>query len=150
MDAALQARLARSANWFYWVSGLSLVNIFAARENFGFMLGSGAVEVAPQFGQTVAVVVDVVVIGGFALLGLLASKRHTWAFVVGMLLYAADGGLYVLAQDYLPALFHAFVLYVLFLGLQASMALNKLPADSRAIVMPHASAAADADPSRPA
>jgi len=149
MDAALMARLARSANWFYWIAGLSLVNVFAMRENFEFMLGSGAVEVAPQFGQTAAIVVDVVVIGGFALLGLLASKRHSWAFVLGMLAYAADGALYVLAGDYLPAVFHAFVLYVLFLGLQASMALNRLPAETRAIVMPHASDARAADPPRP-
>jgi hypothetical protein len=145
MQAALEVRLARSANWFYWVAGLSLVNVFAARGNFEFMLGSGAVEVAPEFGQTVAIVVDVLVIGGFALFGYLASKRHTWAFVVGMLLYAADGALYIVAQDDLPAIFHAFVLYVLFLGLQASIALNKLPVESRAMVMPHASGTGSPD-----
>jgi hypothetical protein len=150
MQAALELRLARSANWFYWVAGLSLVNVFAARGNFEFMLGSGAVEVAPQFGQNVAIVVDVLVIGGFALFGYLASKRHTWVFVVGMLVYAADGGLYVIAQDYLPAIFHAFVLYVLFLGLQASIALNKLPVETRAMVMPHTSTAGAPDSTPPA
>jgi len=121
------------------------VNVFATKGNFEFMLGSGAVEVAPEFGQTVAIVVDVLVIGGFALFGFLASKRHTWAFVLGMLLYAADGGLYLLAHDYLPAVFHAYVLYVLFLGLQASIALNKIPVETRAMVMPHASASSAPD-----
>ena len=33
--SALELRLARSAKWFYWDRGLSLVNAFAVKENFG-------------------------------------------------------------------------------------------------------------------
>jgi hypothetical protein len=139
MDTALESRLARSANWFYWIAGLSLINAFAAKSNFEFLFGSGAVAIAPAFGQTIMIVVDVVVVGGFALFGYLAGKRHTWALAIGMLLYAADGALYLIAQDYLPVLFHAYVLYLLFLGLKASMALNRIPVDARTMVMPHAS-----------
>lgn len=140
MDA-LELRVTRSAQWFYWVAGLSVVNIFAAKAGFEFMFGSGVVQIAPAFGQTAGFVVDVIVVGGFALFGLLASRRHTWAFIVGMLLYAADGAIYVALQDYLPAVFHAIVLYVLWQGVRASIALNRLPAETRSMVMPHSDTA---------
>ena len=138
---ALELRLARSANWFYWIAGLSLVNVFAAKANMEFMLGSGAVQAAPVFGQPTEYLIDAGVVGIFALMGFLASKRHTWAFVVGMILYAADGALYLLVQDYFPVIVHAFVLYVLYQGLRASMFLNQAPADTRTMVMPHAAIA---------
>lgn len=47
MNPVLEQRLARSANWFYWIAGLSLVNVFAAKSNFEFVLGSGAVDAPP-------------------------------------------------------------------------------------------------------
>jgi len=143
MNPVLEQRLARSANWFYWIAGLSVVNVFAAKSSFQFVLGSGAVEAAPAFGTTAAIVIDVCVIGGFAILGFLAARRHTWAFILGMVLYALDGLIFLVAQDYIAAAFHAFVLYVLFLGAQASIALNRMPVESRTMVMPHASPTAD-------
>src|SRR5579859_2749666 len=75
MNPVLEQRLARSANWFYWIAGLSLVNVFAAKSSFQFVLGSGAVEAAPAFGATAAIVIDVCIIGGFAILGFLAARR---------------------------------------------------------------------------
>lgn len=42
MNPVLEQRLARSANWFYWIAGLSLVNAFAAQSHYEFILGSGA------------------------------------------------------------------------------------------------------------
>lgn len=143
MNPALEQRLARSANWFFWIAGLSLVNVFAMKENFSFLLGSGAVEAATAFNLPAEIAIDASVIGGFALFGFLASRRHTWAFVVGMIFYAIDGLLYVMVQDYLPAIFHLFVLYVLFLGLQASIALNRMSVETRTMVMPHASSVVD-------
>jgi hypothetical protein len=143
MGSALEQRLARSANWFYWIAGLSLVNVFAAKSNFEFVLGSGAVEAAPAFGATAAIVIDICIIGGFAVLGYLAARRHTWAFILGMVLYTLDGLIFLVGQDWLAAAFHAFVLYVLFVGTQASIALNRIPVESRTMVMPHASTTAD-------
>ena len=138
MNPQLQQRLKSSANWFYWIAGLSLVNVFTMSQHFEFVAGSGIVQVAPDFAsRSVAYIIDAIVIGGFALFGLLGSRRQTWAFVLGMLLYAADGGIYVLGQDYLPAIFHAYVLWLLYLGLRASMALNQMPVDNRMMVMPH-------------
>ncbi len=135
---ALELRLARSANWFYWIAGLSLLNVFAASTNFEFVLGSGFVQAAAAFGTGAQIAIDAAVIGSFALLGLLASRRHTWAFIVGMILYALDGAIYLVVQDYFPVIVHAFVLYVLYVGVRASMALNSVPAETRTMVMPHA------------
>jgi hypothetical protein len=149
MKTGLEARLARSANWFYWIAGLSLVNAFAVKSGYVFFLGSGAVEIAPAFGQTAMIVIDVTVVGGFALFGYLAGRRHTWAMAIGMLLYAADGALYFFGHDYLAAAFHAYVFFVLFQGLQASMDLNRLPVDTRTMVMPHASNEPSTEPPAP-
>jgi hypothetical protein len=149
MNTALEARLARSASWFYWIAALSLINAFTINSGYVFFLGSGVVEAAPAFGQTAMIVIDAVVVGGFALFGFLGSRRQTWAMAIGMILYAGDGALYLFAKDYLAAAFHAYVLFVLFLGVQASIALNRLPVETRTMVMPHATAEPTVDAPAP-
>jgi hypothetical protein len=139
VNTALEAKLARSASWFYWIAGLSLVNAFTASTNFEFVLGSGIVQIAAAIGGTAMYVIDAAVIGAFALLGSAASRRHTWAFAVGFIVYAADGVFYLMASDWLAAAFHAYVLFWLWQGISASMALGRAAAagDARSIVMPH-------------
>lgn len=140
VNTALEARLARSANWLYWIAGLSLINAFTATTNFQFILGSGIVQIAAAIGGTAMFLIDAAVIGAFALLGFLSSRRQTWALALGIILYAADGVLYLAASDWIAAAFHAYVLFWLFQGVGASMSLNRAVAagDGRSIVMPHA------------
>lgn len=58
--------------------------------------------------------------------GVFACKRHVWAFIVGMVLYAGDTLLTMLLGLWLGVAFHAWVLFSLFVGVKAAIQVNKL------------------------
>jgi hypothetical protein len=124
----IRERVLRSANWFFWIAALSLINSIATHSGskWHFILGLGITEVADavagQFGGSgtaTAVVFDVLAASIFAGFGLMARRMVLWPFVVGMVAYALDGGLLVLFGDYLSAAFHGYALYCLWLGVSA-------------------------------
>jgi len=132
-DPALEAQLKSNASWFYWIAGLSLINSIAAFTggDWRFILGLGITQVIDAFGQSlegggkmIVLILDVLAAGLFIVFGVFAHKRHTWAFVVGMVLFALDGLINLIAQDWIGLAFHAFVLFCLFRGFQACRELN--------------------------
>jgi hypothetical protein len=127
--AELAARRDSGANWFFWIAGLSLVNVaillFGA--GWSFIIGLGITEVALAFLSTpVALVVSAGVLSLFVFFGVLARRGLAWAFIIGMILYALDGVLFVLIEDWLSIGFHLFALWGLFGGLRAQMQLNRV------------------------
>jgi hypothetical protein len=132
-DLATIAQMKSGASWFYWIAALSLVNSFAAStgSDWRFILGLGITQIIDAFGQSVegtgrliALVLSLIVAGVSILFGVLAGKRHTWAFIIGMALFALDGLIFLLVQDWIGVAFHAFVLYCFFRGFQACRTLN--------------------------
>ncbi|MBI5383736.1 MAG: DUF4339 domain-containing protein [Verrucomicrobia bacterium] len=94
-DPVTEALMKSGGSWFYWIAGLSLVNSVVALcgSEWGFILGLGVTQIFDALGQSLggagkAVVLglDAVAAGVFILFGVFARKRHTWAFVVGMVL----------------------------------------------------------------
>ena len=67
----------------------------------------------------IVLVLDLVAAGIFVLFGVFAHKRHAWAFIVGMLLFALDGLVMLLFQDWVGMALHGVVLFFLFRGFQA-------------------------------
>jgi hypothetical protein len=147
--AALQSQMQRlqaqgedGANWFYWVAGLSLVNSVIAFVGGGvtFVIGLGITEVVDELAAELAVerpemsLVAKAGAFGFALaaavfaagFGWLANKRYIPLFALGMLLYALDGMIYVLAQSWFSAAFHAFALFGMWQGLSAYRELSAI------------------------
>ena len=141
----LETQQLNGAHWFFWIAGLSLVNsaIIHAGGEWSFIIGLGITQfvdaiasaVAMDAGagparaaQAVAIVADLVVAGLFVAFGILARKRHSWAFVVGMLLYGLDGLLFLLVRDWLSIGFHVFALVSLAAGLSAARQLGALDA----------------------
>lgn len=131
----LQKRTQSGANWFFWIAGLSLINTFAAAmgSNTRFIVGLGITQIVDalvaQAGNSpnpVALAFDFAAAGVFVAFGLLARKGRDWAFIVGMILYALDGLLFLLAKDVLSIGFHLFALYMIYKGLKAAEALKKL------------------------
>jgi hypothetical protein len=125
---ATAAQLKSGASWFYWVAGLSLINSIAAISggDWRFFIGLGITQLFDAFGNQVAsggkmiaLALDLLVAGVFILFGVLANKGHTWAFLVGMILFALDGLIFLLVQDWIGVGFHALVLYWLFRGFSA-------------------------------
>ncbi|MBS1683832.1 MAG: hypothetical protein JSS76_03705 [Bacteroidetes bacterium] len=94
--ALLQHQVKQGAGWFYWMVGLSLVNValFLADANVHFIIGSSLVDLSAavlKLYPVIGVVLLVMVVGMYGGLGYAASRAARWAFVVGMGIYLLDG-----------------------------------------------------------
>jgi len=133
-DPQALAQLGRGASWFYWIAALSLVNSIVAitGNDWRFIFGLGITQVLDELGnhfggaaKFVALGLNLVVAGIFVLFGVFAHKRHLWAFITGMVLFALDALLMLLlVTDWLGLALHGFVLFCLFRGLQACRTLT--------------------------
>ena len=70
-------------------------------------------------GRAIALGLDLLAAGIFVLLGFFSNKAHRWAFIVGILLFALDTLLLVVAQAWLDVALHVLVLFFLIRGLAA-------------------------------
>ena len=127
-DPAVERQMKSGASWFYWIAGLSLVNSIAAfsGSDWRFFLGLGITQIFDAIGteissggKLVALLLDLMAAGIFILFGVFAHKRHSWAFIVGMVLFGLDGLIFLLATEWLGFGFHVFALYCLFRGFSA-------------------------------
>jgi hypothetical protein len=117
------AGIKRSAGWFDWIAGLSLINsvISLFNGNWTFLLGLGITQMINYLaqrrgnsrGQMIAFVVTLLVAGLFWLMGRFAKQGQRWALIVGMFLYTLDGLVLVVVQAWLSVAFHAYVLFML-------------------------------------
>jgi hypothetical protein len=135
------SRLKSGARWFYWVAGLSLVNtvVAFAGGHMHFVVGLGITQlvdaVARKAGAAAtapALVIDAMIAGAFAVIGLWSGRCNQFAFGIGMLLYAADGALLFLAHDWLSVAFHALALFYMYRGFAAAQQLRGLAELGRA------------------
>ena len=143
----LEQRFRSGANWFFWIAGLSLLNsvMLHSGSNWSFIVGLGitrlidAVALNSATGPmatAIALALDAFVAGFFVLFGVLARKRYIAAFVIGMILYAADGLLFLMVKDWLSMGFHVLALVFIFKGLTACRELTRLEADLAAGAAP--------------
>ncbi len=130
----LARRVRNGANWFYWITGLSLVNSVIALAGGGvrFIVGLGFTQIIDAFasqakvGMAVPLVLDIFASGIFVLFGLQANKRRNWAFLSGMILYGLDGLLLVLFKDIFGIGFHLYALYCIYKGMKANEQLEAM------------------------
>lgn len=149
--AQLETNARRSANWFFWVAALSVLNtvmIVAMKSETVMVLGLGitivmdavAAEALAQGGVSlmaaIPLALNVIAIGVFALLGWQARKLKAWPFYLGFALYALDSVLFIMAGDWIGIGIHAFVLFVLFTGMATVQTLRKAPPAAAAAVEP--------------
>jgi hypothetical protein len=128
-------RVKSGANWFFWIAGLSIVNtiIFRLGIELTFLIGLAGTVFVEGIGialaeelpgsatlvMALALFAEILVAGIFVLFGILGRKGLRWAFIVGMVLYALDGVLWLVLGVYLPAGFHLLPLWFIFGGLRA-------------------------------
>lgn len=135
----LEAQHRSGAQWFYWIAALSLVNSASSffGGQWGFVVGLGITQVFDAFAlalheeignsvQIVALAASVLVAGVFVLFGVLAGKRFSIAYVLGMVFYGLDGLIFLLVGDWLSIGFHVFALFFIVRGFQASLKLNAM------------------------
>ena len=140
----LESQLHTGANWFYWIAVLSIINsvIIAGGADWGFVVGLGVTQVvdgvaaliandvgggAATVLTVIALTISVGIAGMVALMGYLANRRHTWAFVVGMVCYGFDALLFLLVREWGGVIFHGFALFGLYAGYAAARQLNQMP-----------------------
>ncbi len=141
----VQAEIKKSASWFFWIAALSLVNSIslALQADFSFVIGLGITLVigavaqelvtnqdAPAFVSHIALALGVLVAGVFALFGIAGIKRSLSIYLIGMVLYALDGLIYLAFQDWLPVAFHVLALVFLWKGVSAIKEHRKLEAEA--------------------
>lgn len=127
----LMMQIVRSANWFYWIAGLSVVNLLAsmAGANFRFVVGLGFSEVLTEFAKDATDAGHsgfamyagcVLVTAFFAGCGWLARRPSVVAFVIGMVAFALDTLIFLMASDWMGVVFHGLALFYLWRGIPAS------------------------------
>jgi hypothetical protein len=129
---ALERRQRRAAWWFFLVAALSILNSAAALggQPWRFVVGLGITQLAHGLvartghGAPIAVAVVVALAAGFALLGYFARRGRRWAFVVGAIVYAVDGLIFVATGDWVGVAFHAVVVAMALRGLDAARRLR--------------------------
>jgi len=134
-------QLESGANWFYWIAGLSLVNLLisAFGSDWAFIIGLGISQVFTAIAQEYAKGVDSsMILAGilwmlafaasvfFVACGWLARRPSVAAFVVGMLAFGLDTLIYLLSADLIGVAFHVLALYFLWQGLVTARAIKKI------------------------
>ncbi len=148
-NAELKRQMLGGANWFFWIAALSLVNsiIILFNGSWSFAVGLGTTQLFDAVGQayvaggagewlkTAVFLLDLVVVGLFALFGYFARKGNMMAFIIGLILYILDGILFFFSGKIgefflyggaiLGVIIHAIAIYFIFSGLLAARKLNE-------------------------
>ncbi|HEU0009554.1 MAG TPA: DUF4339 domain-containing protein [Verrucomicrobiae bacterium] len=144
LDAAemedLDKKIKTAGAWLYWIAGLSIINsvIILTGSNWGFVLGLTLTQVidfvcrgiATEFGwaaKIFALVLDLAIAGFFVALGVLARRRRTWPFIVGLVLYGIDTLLTLFTGIWLGVIWHAWALTCIVIGLRAAVSWRDAP-----------------------
>jgi hypothetical protein len=128
--AALERQRRSGGQWFYWIGGLSLINaaIAFAGQDWRFILGLGVTQLVQALAKDgdgiKAGLVSVGVIAIFLVLGQRAVQGAGWAFLLGMILFALDGGIFVIIRDWVGVGFHAFAVAMIGRGYMAARRLS--------------------------
>jgi hypothetical protein len=128
--AKLKGEFLGGVSWFYWIGGLSLVNIvFGLLADRKFIVGLGITEVFDALafgGHSIGygwIAASVLVSALFVWLGFLGRKGKRGAILGGLVLYVLDGVLMAAFDDLLSALFHAYAAFMIFKGWKALKAI---------------------------
>ena len=135
-------RFQSGANWYFWIAALSLVNsvMILSGSEWSFVIGLGvtqvidfkALDVAKEVPEAVTVIsavafgIDLFIAGIVALFGVFARKGHSWAFLVGIILYGMDGLLFARFGDWMSVGFHVFAMYGIWSGWKALGEMHQL------------------------
>jgi hypothetical protein len=142
------------ARWFYAIAALSFVTsiVSLVGGRFAFLVSLGVTQIIDALvskgggtAKIIALALDAMAAGVFAILGYFASKRQSWAFIAGMALYALDALLFVFiavafdALDvavFLAVAFHVYAFYHIFNGYRACARLTELDKEASIAAIP--------------
>jgi hypothetical protein len=141
----LDSKARNGLNWYFWIAGLSLVNtiMYLLGNSLTFVIGLGATQIVDGFmyalakeintgGNIVRLIgfaIDIFIAGIFVAIGVLGRKGYRVPIIIGMVLYAIDGIILLLFQDFFGAGFHAYALFGIWNGLKSASELASLEKD---------------------
>ena len=140
--AVLMTHIVRAANWFYWIAGLSLVNLgaIATGASFRFIIGLGFLQILGGEAKSMAVsggsngALLIACAGGVALTaffvacGWFARRPSMVAFIAGIAVFALDTLIFIRAADWIGVAFHGWAIYALWRGVTATRHYNSIGA----------------------
>ncbi len=119
--AASEPEVRSAARWFWWIAGLSLVNValFYADAGISFMVGLGITALSDAIFANVkpiAFCIDAIALGFFFVIGQQAQRGKLWAFYAGSAVYTLDALIMLAAQEWKSLAFHGLALFFIVRG----------------------------------
>ena len=126
-----------AARWFWWIAGLSLVNVvlFHSGSNTSFVVGLAMTTLANVVfvkSLPIAILLTAITVGFYFLMGLYGQRGRLWAFYLGLALYVLDALIYMAFQDWMSVGFHVLATYFIFKGVQRVRELARTPSPAGA------------------
>lgn len=126
----------KGANWFYWKAVLTVLNgfIMLFGASWAFFLGATITQVFHGVADELSIengtssvtsahgivfVIALVCAGILSMLGHYAGKAKKWAFIVGLIIYAFDGVIYLLTGSIFGIIIHGIAIYMIIKGMLA-------------------------------
>jgi hypothetical protein len=117
------ARARQGAHYFFWITALVSLNVVFTilGSHIHRFTGLGVTAMMDRFAlpSGMQLMVSLWLGAGFLYFGYFAAEGRKRAFVLGMLVYAADAALLAAVGDYLGAIFHGCMLYAIYRGFSA-------------------------------
>ena len=110
----------RAAYWFFGIAALSIINSFLVSKGTFFILGLALSQLVDGVVMEITgeqnLVYSFLPALLFIVFGYFGAKMQRWAFIVGALVYAGDGVIYFVFEEWLAGGIHIFILYKLYQG----------------------------------
>jgi hypothetical protein len=124
MQSTLEMRRRSGAVWFYWTALLAIAAtvLQSSGQLWAALIGLGVLHSPMTAGLTGGERIEVLAaaVSALVLLGWFAGLGKTWAFIVGMMAYAADGVVLALSAQWFGVGVHVVILIFMFGGLTAA------------------------------
>ncbi|HEY7982273.1 MAG TPA: hypothetical protein VID19_12395 [Candidatus Eremiobacteraceae bacterium] len=124
MQSTLEMRWRSGAVWFYWTAVLAIAAslLRSSGQLWAGAIGLGVLQapLLPQFAGSNRIAALVAAVAALALLGWFAGLGKTWAFIIGMIAYTADGALLAMSAQWFGVGVHVVVLVFMYGGLVAA------------------------------
>lgn len=139
----LRSQMASSANWFFCIAVLSIVNtlLYLGRSNINFLAGLGVTQLSDVLFAPLArrifsnsgmiievapLLISVAVSGFFVVCGLATRKGDKRIFIIGMVFYGIDALIVLYFQNWLALGVHVLLLVTLYTGIKTIQKLEEL------------------------
>ncbi|MDF2540788.1 MAG: hypothetical protein K0S47_506 [Herbinix sp.] len=140
----LESHFKNGVNWYYWIAALSLINtvILLMNGSWSFIAGLGITQIVDAGAYVfrdylgngivmIALLINLIIIGFFALMGFYANKRVRWVIILGMILYSIDTLIFIYTKDYISIAFHVYAIYSIYKGMKACDQLMEIEESER-------------------